>query len=161
MSLANPLNIPSFCFTQNGLWCISFFSLCAELAFKKTGVTPYAMIFSSSSSLLDLHHLHLLHPPPPPFGSHSTTSFSSMLTLRQLCAVLLTVCIPLLLVFATSGIMTNRKWPVTSWEPCGSSRSPSSRLATGTWYHTRTVGKACVCLQGLWWVPSLFAQWNT
>lgn len=24
-----------------------------------------AMIFSSSSSLLDLHHLHLLHPPPP------------------------------------------------------------------------------------------------
>lgn len=134
-----------------------FYRLCAKLALQNRCNTLHHDFFLL---LLDLHHLHLLHPPPL-FGSHSTTSFSSMLIFKELCAVLLTVYIPLLLIFVTSGIMTNRKWPVTSWEPCGSSRLPSSRLATGTWYHTRTVGKACVCLQGLWWVPFFFTQINT
>lgn len=104
---------------------------------------PACQFFTSST-----HHPCLVHIAP--------CQSSACLRWRN-CMELFWVCLPPLLFFIYSflGIMTNRKSPVTSWEPCGSSQLPSFLLDMGTWYHTHTVGKACACWQGSWYVPFL------
>lgn len=91
---------------------------CAKLALHKTGVTP--LHYDFFLLLLNPHQLHLLHPPPL-FDSHSIRTYhsSACSPSRNCVQVLLTVCIPPLLILVTLGIMTNRKSPVTFWEPCG------------------------------------------